>query len=150
MKTPEVLALKEAIRRRDGYRCVDCGERQQKWANRGGQRRWKKLHVHRIQADGPYSFENCKTLCPSCHCKYRRDYTGELPPRPKRWIKQGIVFSFLEHKGWTAEQLADFFGESARERFYQTYDGLRFYPNEKEGKAIIALCEATPELQVLS
>ena len=87
MKLSEQLELKESIRRRDNYRCVDCGITQRQMVCRllaegKGHLRQRKLQVHRIIPDGPYSFENCKTVCSPCHSKYRRDLTGEFPPKP--------------------------------------------------------------------
>lgn len=78
-------AIKDAVRARDGHRCTDCGITGPEHAARitGPGSRTKTLHVHRLIADGAYSLENCKTVCPTCHCKYRRDYLGLLPKRPR-------------------------------------------------------------------
>lgn len=120
------LALKDAIRKRDGYRCVDCGRTQESLQDRPPVNHTiqKRLHVHRIEADGPYSFENCKTVCPSCHTRYRRDYNDGFPDgyhrpmsnseiwclmRMNRWdnghvavalrIAESVVFSWFRYKG---------------------------------------------------
>ncbi len=74
----KIQTLKESIRARDSYCCVDCGITQDEYVRQLGIGNGpRRLDVHRQIADGPYNFENCKTLCRSCHCAYRRDYTGE-------------------------------------------------------------------------
>ncbi len=142
MNATDVSKIKNAIRRRDKFRCVDCGLTQRALRERAKlvrHRAQRRLHVHRIQADGPYSFENCKTVCPSCHCKYRRDYTGEMPPKPTRFIKRYYLCTVLDDLGMTDAELAATFGEEAKSRLVKIYDGLRFYPNAQEAEIIMAM-----------
>jgi 5-methylcytosine-specific restriction endonuclease McrA len=56
--------IRDAVRDRDGWRCVDCG----------ADRRGKKLDVHHIVAAADWSqpgaandMENLVSLCPGCH-----------------------------------------------------------------------------------
>lgn len=62
-----VLDVKESIRERDGYRCVDCGRTQ----------RGRRLDVHRLvpgRLGGRYTPENCVTLCRKCHRARHKKY----------------------------------------------------------------------------
>lgn len=57
--------VKDAVRARDGYRCVECGMTQrQHLAERG-----RQLEVHRLVPGAPYSVEGTVTLCKPCHAK---------------------------------------------------------------------------------
>jgi hypothetical protein len=62
-----IFALKNAVRKRDGYRCVECGlTNSEHLAQRGCQ-----LEVHRVVPGSAYSVEPgaCQTLCRPCHVK---------------------------------------------------------------------------------
>lgn len=62
--------VKNAVRCRDGYRCVECGMTQaQHLADRG-----RQLEVHRVVPDAPYTVEGTVTLCKPCHAKKRRGF----------------------------------------------------------------------------
>ncbi len=57
--------IKEAVRKRDDYRCVVCGMGNKTHKNRSG----KILDVHRIEPPSDYDVEwgKCVTLCHVCH-----------------------------------------------------------------------------------
>jgi hypothetical protein len=57
------LEIKAVVRERDGHRCVDCGETQQRFLARYG----RALDVHRMIPGSDYSIEACVTLCRLCH-----------------------------------------------------------------------------------
>lgn len=59
-RTRSDTKLKEAVRKRDHYQCVECGLKQGK----------RRLSVHRITPQilgGEYTMENCITVCEPCH-----------------------------------------------------------------------------------
>ncbi len=66
-----ITRLKEAIRKRDNYKCVDCGR---------SQPLYRRHPVHRVVPGGTYSFENCETLCYSCHAA--RHPKGKITVHP--------------------------------------------------------------------
>lgn len=81
--------LKNAVLRRDRYRCQDCGvdfgARRRKVYDakmrrgRGGYR-WESLEVHHIIARSSLGSDhpgNLKTLCPACHRAYTTEQTVE-------------------------------------------------------------------------
>lgn len=55
--------IKEAVRKRDGYRCRDCGMTQDEHIAATG----KALDVHRLFPGFGYTIYWCVTLCRSCH-----------------------------------------------------------------------------------
>ena len=55
--------VKEAVRKRDGYSCVECGMTESEHIERFG----KKLDVHRLVPNSAYSIDGCETLCRACH-----------------------------------------------------------------------------------
>lgn len=78
----QVSSIKESIRERDGYRCVDCGRTQ----------RGRRLDVHRLvpgRLGGEYTAKNCVTLCRRCH---RKRHGREDPPRESVDLKPRVVF----------------------------------------------------------
>lgn len=59
MTPSEILAIKEQVRARDGYRCSQCGmSRDEHYAIYG-----KDLEVHRVIPGGVYSLDGCLTAC---------------------------------------------------------------------------------------
>lgn len=63
--------IKEQVRERDGYRCVECGMTQEMHVIKHG----RVLDVHRTTPGSYYTLEGCETLCRPCH---------RLKPRRKR------------------------------------------------------------------
>lgn len=62
LANPTKSEIKDAVRERDGFACVDCGE-----AHKKGRR---AFDVHRVipgRLGGKYTLENCLTLCRKCH-----------------------------------------------------------------------------------
>jgi 5-methylcytosine-specific restriction endonuclease McrA len=57
--------VKQNVRRRDGYRCRDCGMTHDEHVERYG----KTLEVHRVHPGSTYSEDRCVTLCRRCHAK---------------------------------------------------------------------------------
>lgn len=66
-----VAQIKEAVRKRDGYRCTECGMTREQHQKRYG----CTLEVHRIVPGSAYTMEGAVTLCCSCH--------GPKPKRPR-------------------------------------------------------------------
>lgn len=81
-KTAEI---KEAIRQRDGYRCVDCGRSQEEVNAQTGSLSFKRLDVHRTIRDGQYSLENCVTVCRKCH---KRRHFDDIVDRQTRYYEE--------------------------------------------------------------
>lgn len=58
---PEVV--RQAVRERDGYRCVRCAVTHEDCRRRYG----RGLHVHRLTPGSQYTLDGCESLCPQCH-----------------------------------------------------------------------------------
>lgn len=70
------IDIKAAVRKRDGFRCVDCGISQSRYKkSRGGQ-----LDVHRLDPGSVYYMGGCITLCRTCHRKRHKE-VGKEPVR---------------------------------------------------------------------
>jgi hypothetical protein len=67
------VAIKTAVRVRDGMRCTQCGLSNAEHLDLTG----KSLHVHRLQPGSPYTLEGCVTLCFSCHATAPKRKRGE-------------------------------------------------------------------------
>lgn len=55
--------IKAAVRKRDGFLCVDCGITQGQHIEHFG----RGLDVHRLSPGSEYSIDGCVALCFSCH-----------------------------------------------------------------------------------
>jgi len=67
--------ISAAVKRRDGYRCVDCGMKD------------VILHAHHILSlskGGTNDLGNLKSLCESCHARYHEHMDPKQSPKPKR------------------------------------------------------------------
>jgi hypothetical protein len=72
----EILAIKAAVRLRDGHRCTKCGMTTAEHLERYG----KILDVHRTTPGAIYAAGDCVTLCRACHAwepKSRRGHRAE-------------------------------------------------------------------------
>ena len=81
MTPSEILAVKAAVRARDGKRCVHCGMTDEKHIARYG----RTLDVHRVVPGSEYSLAPgvCKTLCRPCHALMPKRPRGTRPPEEK-------------------------------------------------------------------
>jgi 5-methylcytosine-specific restriction endonuclease McrA len=90
--TAELAELKEAVRCRDRYRCVECGMTAAEHIVLTG----RTLEVHRLAPGEPYTLERSVTLCRGCHGPKPRSPHGSAPlatvhlPR-SLWIKVGLI-----------------------------------------------------------
>jgi hypothetical protein len=57
------MGVKEAVRKRDGYRCTRCGMTNDEHKAVTG----RALEVHRLTPASAYTLEGCTTLCQRCH-----------------------------------------------------------------------------------
>ncbi len=75
-KTPydKILAIKVAVRERDGMKCTACGMTNEEHLATSGD----SLHVHRVRPGSLYSVAGCVTLCRHCHGKAARRRDGEI------------------------------------------------------------------------
>lgn len=69
----EVLAVKRAVRLRDGNCCSSCGTTEKQHLRRCGRR----LEVHRIVPGSLYTEEGCVTLCKRCHADKPKRKRGQ-------------------------------------------------------------------------
>lgn len=89
-----VLDIKDAVRCRDGYRCVDCGLLQP--VHR------KTLDVHRVIPGSVYTLEGSVTLCRKCHKirhgKIKRSGKHRPPRYPSREKTRYVGISLELHQ----------------------------------------------------
>ena len=84
--------VKEAVRKRDRYRCVLCGMTNAEHTARHG----TCLEVHRKRPGVPYAVKNCLTLCKQCHAMQpRSDHCRYLKWRGLVYVRSwgGASFS---------------------------------------------------------
>jgi cytochrome c553 len=74
--------VKEAVRERDGQRCVECGLTALEHQERYGM----TLDVHRVVPGSAYTLEGCVTLCRACHGPKPKRPAGEGPPVLALWV----------------------------------------------------------------
>lgn len=76
--------VKDQVRKRDEYRCTECGMTHQQHVEKHG----TTLHVHRLVPGSIYTLEGCITLCFTCHASKPRSPRGKarnglvLLPKP--------------------------------------------------------------------
>lgn len=91
--------IKDAVRKRDGGRCILCG--------RPGE---PHCHVVRRSAGGMGVEENIVTLCDRCHYAFDKGlYMKEMEPlgfRSRAEIKK-FIYEYMEERypGWTPEKV---------------------------------------------
>ena len=80
---PRWKALRMQALDRDGWQCVQCGER----------RRLEIDHIEpvRTRPDLAYSLDNLQTLCGRCHARKTRIEVGFPPPNPAREAWKQLV-----------------------------------------------------------
>lgn len=69
-------ALRLEAKRRDGWKCVQCGAR--------GRLEVDHIHPVRTHPDLAFVLTNLQTLCPACHSRKTRIEVGMGEPNPKR------------------------------------------------------------------
>lgn len=74
MTSTDILDLKERVRARDGFCCIDCGMSQ----DENIERHDRKLEVHRQIPGTPYTETGCVSLCQECHKNRHRGSTTIL------------------------------------------------------------------------
>ena len=72
----EIVAVKAAVRARDGYRCVHCGLT----SDEHYARYRRRLEVHRLFPRSVYSVDGCITVCKPCHAKMPTARTSVTGP----------------------------------------------------------------------
>lgn len=80
-KPPCESKVKRAVRKRDGYRCRDCGiiwSEQSPWPNCRRKEEPRNLSVHRVDAGSVYEVDRCVTLCEDCHAKKKNKEHEDL------------------------------------------------------------------------
>lgn len=63
MTHAQQMEAKQAVRERDGHKCVDCGQPDSTKTRR------TLLHVHRLVPGSVYTVEGCVLVCIPCHRK---------------------------------------------------------------------------------
>jgi hypothetical protein len=103
----QVLIIKDAVRRRDGYRCTKCGI-----SNADHLTRYSKtLHVHRLDPGSVYTVEGCETLCYQCHAgepkkvRVETRLAAELRAAVAPLVPDADVARVAEAAKWTVADL---------------------------------------------
>jgi hypothetical protein len=84
------LDIKEQVRKRDGYKCRDCGMTSEESLEVYG----KELDVHRLIPGSSYGPPWCVTLCRKCHAKKPKKTAEAI------WCKdlRCFFFNMYEHE----------------------------------------------------
>ncbi len=94
-RTRRWRALRMQALDRDGWACVQCGER----------RRLEIDHIRPVRSNPElaYALSNLQTLCARCHTKKTRIEVGHkpLPPKRQEWrdLLRDMQRNPVEHKG---------------------------------------------------
>ncbi len=75
-------AIKDNVRKRDGYKCRDCGMAYEQHVKKHQQ----TLEVHRLLPGLVYSEHHCVTLCVDCHNKKPRRIQQAMWCEDLRWL----------------------------------------------------------------
>lgn len=70
--------IKKAARRREGYKCADCGMTNEDHINFYD----RQLDVHRLVPGSEYTIDGCVTVCKKCHGKRHRKINASGWQRP--------------------------------------------------------------------
>jgi 5-methylcytosine-specific restriction endonuclease McrA len=119
--SPSVLAIKERIRARDGYRCAECGMTQADHVERYRH----VLDIHRNEPGSVYSLAPgaCVTLCRPCHGPKAKREPGSFRRKYRyvalRWPHWRILEQLAKENDRTpSEELSHILKESLREKGY--------------------------------
>ena len=79
-RSPRWKWVRLAAKRRDGFKCVQCGA--------AGRLEVDHIQPVRTHPELSYELTNLQTLCPGCHSKKTRVEVGldEIDPRRRAWI----------------------------------------------------------------
>jgi hypothetical protein len=95
-ETQTELAIKAAVRERDGYSCVDCGMSNDEHVVRYG----SVLEVHRKSPGKRYSVVGCETVCKTCHGKRPKSpYGRAASPMIKVPLIHRLILNQLAKNG---------------------------------------------------
>jgi len=89
MRSPRWKAVRFLAKKRDGFKCVECGAR-------------GRLEVHHVKPvrthpDLAYDLDNLKTLCVRCHSRITRIEVGLGEVDPKRQAWRDLVDALARH-----------------------------------------------------
>lgn len=76
-------ALRLAAKRRDGFRCVECGA--------AGRLEVDHIRPVRTHPELAFDLANLQTLCPACHTRKTRIECGHDPLSPERQAWRDLV-----------------------------------------------------------
>jgi hypothetical protein len=68
-----IIMIKAAVRKRDGFRCTQCGRTNEEHIEMCG----LQLDVHRLVPGSEYTVDGCVTLCKTCHAPKPRRRAGQ-------------------------------------------------------------------------
>lgn len=86
--------IKNAVRDRDGQKCVQCGMT----AEEHRAKRGRTLSVHRLNPGEPYEADRCVTLCEQCHAsKPKSAPWGLIGMLATRWLPPDLALAVREY-----------------------------------------------------
>lgn len=109
--------IKQAVRERDGFKCVECGMTQEQHYEKYG----RDLEVHRDPPGAPYSIDICVTMCRVCH--------GPMPRRrhhSRPYVKidddlaEMLYFTALVEKMKASKIVSDLIRKPIRKLYLRT------------------------------